>query len=365
MARTDEVGFAPRPVVVVEDRYQHLIKLAEALQTHAPRVRGRVTYVCLQDGPDTAAEVERWLTQRDLDLQVAVLEDSLAAGLFNKHPKQLRLLPPQVCLSPDWDSYSSSLEQLVRPGGVVLQDVELSPLEFARGRPWLSVRAAGTVQATFKARKKDPPILWFMSNKSIHFASLKDALLSVGCDLSRQFFDKKKETWSLIAAAIASHCDRFPLLWLETSRGEQRVIGVDERQDVCSELDIVVWLGGFGKCIVEGRLFDKSIELERGTSNQLAAWVHLVRARIEGRDGVPTIVFGSLRGLEDAPWRGVNQLAIDLSREGQSKSKDYNPSSRLAYKMKEALRDKNALDGGEHLYSLGDAVAVVGIVRRS
>src|SRR5687767_8860017 len=130
-----------RPIVVVEDHLYHITLLLQALAGMAPALLPQVTVVCLdRPGPDTRATVERWLAAWP-DLQIAAaLPDPLKRASSGALP-----LDPQVFTAAN--AFCRAVAGLLRPGGILLQDIQLATLSFLPAdRWWESIYLAATVR---------------------------------------------------------------------------------------------------------------------------------------------------------------------------------------------------------------------------
>src|SRR5579862_3856580 len=120
MSWLDSPGFARRPVVFVEDHLYHTAEALDALAARAPDVLPLVT-VCAIDrpGPDTDAAVADWL-ERFPTSQLAAVTTQTHARLKTLTTGDLESLP----------AFAAVVRSLLRPGGLFVQDVQLSTLPF-------------------------------------------------------------------------------------------------------------------------------------------------------------------------------------------------------------------------------------------
>ena len=135
-------GFHRRPIVVVEDHLYHITQLLDALSDLAPDLLAQTTVLCLErPGPDTDATVERWRADHpDLRVAAATSEGTL---------------DPQVFTSSN--AFCRTLAGMLRPGGLLVQDIQLSTLTFLPvDRWWESIYLAATVRGMFPF---PPPVL--------------------------------------------------------------------------------------------------------------------------------------------------------------------------------------------------------------
>ena len=79
-----------------------------------------------------------------------------------------------------WSGFARLVASLLRPGGILLQDVHLSTLRFiAPDRWWESIYVAATVRGTFPRRQ---PAVRFLSNKRGYTATFGRDLMDAGFD---------------------------------------------------------------------------------------------------------------------------------------------------------------------------------------
>lgn len=188
---------APRPLVVVEDHLDHLESLRDVLR--ARNLLGETTFVCLdRSGPDTDRMLRRWLDDGSLLVHAAVGTDSPV------HPR-LRPLEPEVLR--DHSAFARLVAGALRPGGLLLQDVQLETLEFVSPDLWWeTIHLACTVRG---ALPNDPPVVRFLSNKRGYQASFGARLMESGFD-PRDVLDKDRLE-SSVASVIESTLERqFP-----------------------------------------------------------------------------------------------------------------------------------------------------------
>lgn len=198
-----EAGFARRPAVVVEDHLHHVSELLAALAPAGAALLGQVTVVCLdRPGPDTDRAVERWLADFAA-LQVAASWDG-----GEPVPDRARFLPLDPAVFADAHRYGRAVAGLVRPGGLLIQDVQLSTLRFLPAdRWWESIFLASTVRGMFP---QSPPACRFLSNKRGYQATFGRDLLDAGFD-PRDVLDKS-ELEAVVLPVVRSYLERaFPL----------------------------------------------------------------------------------------------------------------------------------------------------------
>lgn len=331
----DAPGFERRPLVFVEDHLYHTGELLDAIARERRELLRDVT-VCAIDrqGPDTDATVEDWLS-RYPQLQVA------AAA-----PGRDRL---RAIAAADLDSapaFAKLVAGLLRPGGILVQDVQLSTLAFVPAeRWWESIYTAATVRGLFADR---PPVVRFLSNKRGYTATFGRDLADAGFD-PREVIDKS-ELAGIGVPAIAGLFDRqCPLVLEARMDGGRRPWRVGERDhdDVDSALDLVLWPSSHG-VELGGRLVDGRIAL-RGGSHELATWEALVADRLDAGDGVPVLTVGERVGPADAARAELTNVA-----------------ARHIHTLRGRLRDAGAIVTAKHAYRLSDQLRVGSVtVRRA
>src|SRR6185369_14348183 len=158
-------GFAPRCLVIVEDHLHHVTEILAALAAADPGLPAWATVVCLDaPGPDTTAAVRSWLEiYRGLQVASAPGEGGLSA----EPAARWQALDPAVFTSAS--RFCSTVGGLLRPGGLLLQDIQLSTLRFiSEERWWESIVLANAVRGQLSDR---PPSCLFLSNKRSYAAT--------------------------------------------------------------------------------------------------------------------------------------------------------------------------------------------------
>src|SRR4051812_41495536 len=169
-----------RPIVVVEDHLYHTAELADALAALRPDLVGQVTAIALdRAGPDT---------------------DAAVADCRRQHPA-LRVVAPTADDLRDAAACARLIARQLRPGGLLVQDVQLTTLPFVPAeRWWESIYLAATVRGLYADR---PPHVRFLSNKRGYAATFGRDLADAGFD-PRDVMDK-----AALDTAVAPTLARF------------------------------------------------------------------------------------------------------------------------------------------------------------
>jgi hypothetical protein len=314
-----------RPLLVIEDRARHFDQILEALDdlgrvasAHGGSrydLTARTALICLDgSGGDTAISVALWLLahpglvvwayDKEGDVLRLVDEvDAFAAQIGRGERSAVTALPQEVgalvrdavdkrhyrLLKPRLhfvaeavlktnDGFRDYLSRLVRPGAVILSDVELETLEFAQRDPLQGVVVAS--QAASRGRAH----LWIMSNRNIF-------PLDFELDTERRY---SKRNVDRMAREVAERLRiRFPWrLRARASTGalieihDDVFVGPDDLPWLNVEFDVVLAPDG-DNLHVSGRAIqpDARIVLKPGTPT-LNAWEELVREQLEDGDGI-------------------------------------------------------------------------------
>src|ERR1043165_9525531 len=107
MLWADEAGHSRRPIVAIEDHLYHTADLLQAVADAAPDALAQFTICALdRSGPDTDAALSQWAT---------------------RFPG-VRVVTPRDLRTDTLGSFARDVAQLLRPGGIVLQDIQLTTL---------------------------------------------------------------------------------------------------------------------------------------------------------------------------------------------------------------------------------------------
>jgi hypothetical protein len=338
-------GGAPRPIVVVEDHLYHVTELLSALAAAEPEIAPQVGVVCLERrGPDTERAVAGWLADHPGLVVTADLETKAAAGLPGAVP-----LDPAVFASAP--RLAALLSATLRPGGLLVQDVQLQTLSFLPAdRWWESIYLASTVRGTFAER---PPAVRFLSNKRGYEATFGRDLLEAGFD-PRDVMAKGDLARAVVPTILGHLARRFPLRL--TAEGSPVRLGREDRGEVEAALDLVLWEGEDGAVELAGRAVAPAttagesagrppgrLPMRRG-SQEAATWRQLIEDRLAGGPGVPVVEVGAR-----------------LAPEGALKAEVTNAAARHLHVLRGRLADPAAVVTAGHAYRLAERLAV-GIV---
>lgn len=321
--------------MIAEDHLHHVSELLEALAEADGTIPAQVTVICLdRPGPDTTRLVTGWLEDYP-DLQVAATCEA-QEGI----PEPLR---PRFA-SLDRGAFESShrfckaAAGMLRPGGLLLQDIQLATLGFIPpDRWWESIYLANTVRGMFA---ENPPACRFLSNKRGYEATFGRDLLEAGFD-PRDVMDKA-ELRGMVVPVVLAHLGRaFP--WaLEVPGAPAAAVAKTEedRREVEAELDLVVWRGEAVE--IGGRLLaaDRHLAFKAG-SQEAQTWIELIEDRFEGGDGLP-----------------VQDVGRRIAPEGAGRAEITNLAARHIHGLRGRLRDGTAIVTAHHAYRLAENLRV-------
>ena len=329
MTWLDVARFERRPLVFVEDHLYHTSEVLAAVHAARPDLMSCITVVALEGpGPDTDATVGDWLTRYPaLQIVASVPERARAAAIA---PSDLA----------DASAYARLVARLLRPDGVLIQDIQLSTLSFLPAdRWWESIYLAATVRGLFANRA---PTVRFLSNKRGYSATFGRDLMDAGFD-PRDVMDKSSIAHTVVPAIVSLFDRAFPLtLDAVLAPGPAKrwpIASQDaERREIDETLDIVLWLGADG-AELSGRLVAGGRVTLRPASPEIDTWNALLAERLQGGDGVPVIDVGTRLGPPGAERAELTNLA-----------------ARHIYTLRGRLVDQDAITTARHAYRLGPDV---------
>ena len=334
-------GFARRPLVVAEDHLHHVTELLRVLAEADPSLLAMTTVLCLdRAGPDTSRLVAQWLEMYPA-LQVAA---SLGRG--DEAPRDARRAALDAATFESANRFSKAVAGMLRPGGLLLQDIQLSTLGFIPpDRWWESIYIASTVRGMFA---ENPPTCRFLSNKRGYEATFGRDLIDAGFN-PRDVMDKN-ELREMVVPVVHSHLERvFPLrLQIVGSAGVAVAKTEEDRREIESNLDLVVWRGGpaveiGGRLLAEGR----GVSFKAG-SQEAATWIELVEDRFRGGGGAPVLEVGKR-----------------IAPAGAGRAEITNLAARHIHGLRSRLADGSAIVTAHHTYRLTDGLRIGRVTVRS
>jgi hypothetical protein len=345
MSWVTEAGFAKRPLVIVEDHLYHMTGLLDGLG-EAPELVGQLTVVCLdRPGPDTRRTVAAWLADHPaLQVVAAVEAPEPPAGLLGAG--RLRPLPAAAFTSAS--RLCQAVAGALRPGGLLLQDVQLSTLAFIPAdRWWESIYLASTVRGMFAER---PPACRFVSNKRGYEATFGRDLLDAGFD-PRDVIDKAEIARSVVPVVRAFLERAFPMALRLAAPGrapwDLRVARLEsEREEIERAVDLLLWSGGDGAVELGGRgVAEREPSRRRlalkAVNQEAATWSALVADRLAGGPGLAVLDIGRRVAPPDA---GRAELT--------------NAAARHLHTLRARLDDPAAIVTAGHRYRLSERLTV-------
>jgi hypothetical protein len=316
----DESGSERRPLVFVEDHLYHTADLLTAVREARPRLLDHVAVAVLdRPGPDTDAAVK-----------------SCAAAF-----PEVAIVTPSASDIANTASFSKWVGRRMRPGGILVQDVQLGTLPFIPAdRWWESIYLAATIRGMFPER---PLAVRFLSNKRGYGATFGGEMLEAGFD-PRDVMEKT-DLAGTVVPALGSLFDRqFPS---ELQAASVWPLGDSpaDRRDVEESFDLILWRGTHtlelsGRAIVEpGRI------TLRPDSPESETWRLLIKSHLAGDDGMAVVDLGARVGPAQAERAELTNLA-----------------ARHIHTLRSRLRSATDIATVKHAYRLNDRLRV-GIVR--
>src|SRR5262249_4139267 len=229
----------------------------------------------------------------------------------------------------------------LRPGGLLVQDVQLTTLPFVPAdRWWESIYLAATVRGLYADR---PPQVRFLSNKRGYAATFGRDLVEAGFD-PRDVMDKSALETSVVPTLARFVDSAFPMALTVALAGalaaeapRWRASAHDaERRELASRLDLLLWVDPSG-WELSGRLVDVDASARglavRAASHEAASWRALLADRLERGDGLPVVGVGERVGPRGADRAEATNLA-----------------ARHIHTLRSRLRDPAAIVTAHHAY---------------
>jgi hypothetical protein len=349
-----EAGFAKRPLVIVEDHLYHMTELLDGLG-ESPDLYGQLTVVCLdRPGPDTRRTVAAWLADHPALQVVAALEPPAGDGVTGPEKGlagplgagRLRPLPAAAFTSAN--RLCQAVAGALRPGGLLLQDIQLSTLAFIPAdRWWESIYLASTVRGMFAER---PPACRFVSNKRGYEATFGRDLLDAGFD-PRDVIDKAEITRSVLPVVRSFLEKSFPMALRLAGPGrppwELRVSRLDsEREEIERAVDLLLWSSGDGAVELGGGGVAEREPLRRrlalkAANQEAITWNALVADRLAAGPGLAVLDVGRRVAPPEAGRAEIT-----------------NAAARHLHTLRARLDDPAAIVTAGHRYRLSERLTV-------
>jgi hypothetical protein len=333
-----------RPLVVVEDHLYHTAELLGALAAVRPDLLAQLTAVALdRAGPDTDAAVAD-CHRRYPAVRIVAAASAAAERLTADDTR-------------DTASCARLIARQLRPGGLLVQDVQLSTLPFVPAdRWWESIYLAATVRGLFADR---PPQVRFLSNKRGYTATFGRDLAEAGFD-PRDVMDKAALDTSVAPTLARLFDTAFPMALTASLRSSPaassdgaladagcrawRASAHDaERRELAARLDLLLWIDATGWELT-GRLIARDASargLPLRPGHEATTWRALLDDRLDGGDGLPVIGVGERIGPD-----------------GVDRAEATNLAARHIHTLRSRLRDAGALVTAHHAYRLRDNLDV-------
>lgn len=322
MLWADEAGRTRRPIVAIDDHLYHTGELLAALSAGAPALLPHLTACALdRPGPDTDAAIAEWTTRYP---QVRFVTMTGPGGLK----------PTAGATPADFGSIAREIAKLVRPGGIVLQDVQLETLPFIPAdRWWESISLGATIRGLFHER---PPVIRFCSNKRGYDATFGKDLLDSGFD-PRDVMDKTQVAAIVVPGLQRLFAMQFPKAMRTTDRGALPVSDAD-RAEVESACDVVLWRSSAGAAL-GGRAINGAVTLKAGAP-EVQTWQQLIDDCLDRREGVAVLDVGAR-----------------LAEPGSERAEQTNVAARHIHSLRGRLVDGDAIVTAHHRYRLRDGLS--------
>jgi len=344
MTWVGSAGFTRRPLVVAEDHLHHVTELLSALAEAEPSILSRMTVLCLdRTGPDTTRLVDQWLEAYPTLQVAASLGPGSGAG------RDARRAGLDAAVFESANRFCKTLAGMLRPGGLVLQDIQLSTLGFIPpDRWWESIYLASTVRGMFA---ENPPTCRFLSNKRGYEATFGRDLIDAGFN-PRDVMDKG-ELREMVVPVVRSFLERTFPLTLQIVQGppDAAVAKTEEdRREIEGELDLVVWHGHpaveIGGKLLAGEGEKRRLACKAGSQEALT-WIELVEDRFRGGEGVP-----------------VQDVGQRIAPEGAGRAEITNLAARHVHGLRGRLKEGGAIVTAHHAYRLAEGLRVGRVVGR-
>ena len=316
----------------------HTADLLAALAGLSPDLIPHTTVVGLdRPGPDTDDTVAEWL-QRYPTLQVVAPVRNSAARVRGISDYDVN----------DAGAYARLIAGLLRPGGLVVQDVHLSTVTCVPpDRWWETIYLAATVRGMFASH---PPAIRFLSNKRGYAATFGRDLAAAGFD-PRDVMDKSELRQTVVPTVVSLMHRLFPLnLHARSAKGAKAswlvADNFEERSALEESIDVLIWPTpqGWELC---GRQVRQSVAL-KASSPEAQTWTTLVTDHIADRQGLPVVDVGTRLGGPDVERAEATNLA-----------------ARHVHTLRGRLRQSSAIATLDHAYRLADSVTVGLVTLRS
>jgi hypothetical protein len=334
-------GFTRRPLVVAEDHLHHVTELLRVLAEADASTLAMTTVLCLdRAGPDTSRLVAQWLEMYPA-LQVAA-----SLGRDDEAPRDGRCAALDAATFESANRFCKTLAGMLRPGGLLLQDIQLSTLGFIPpDRWWESIYIASTVRGMFA---ENPPTCRFLSNKRGYEATFGRDLIDAGFN-PRDVMDKN-ELREMVVPVVRSYLERVFPLRLQIVDGANAAVAKTEedRREIESELDLVVWCEG-PAVEIGGRILADARRLTlKAGSQEAVTWTELIENRFDGGEGIPVVEVGER-----------------IAPEGAGRAEITNLAARHIHGLRSRLEDGSAIVTAHHAYRLADGLRIGRVSVRS
>ena len=317
----------------------HTAEMLDVIDRVAPQLLAWTTCCAVEDpGGDTTAAVASWL-ERFETLQIAARVD-------RRHIRAdhaARLLPIEPRSLTEGPAFARLVASLLRPGGILLQDVHLSTLRFIPAdRWWESIYIAATVRGTFARR---PPAVRFLSNKRGYTATFGRDLMQAGFD-PREVMDKAELETAIVPSIAHGVRTQFPFELTSCDRAGAMPVSSDEddRGEINGSLDLVLW-DLPGRMELGGRSASAPVTFRSG-SQEARTWRQLIADRIENGAGLL-----------------IASVGERLAEPGAERAEMSNLAARHMHGLRSRLVNPQSILTVNHAYQL-DPALVVGLVRR-